>query len=165
MRWTAVAGHVAALLVISGCAYGYRSAVVGGYSADSRPDASYFCYDCHGYRFFDPYYDWCVHYGFRYRWADHAQVGRLYRERYVRIRVTHPEYGRYRYRPGYRASTRYREALDYDAWRRGANGRIDRPHPAGRKSIKNAPKKRGGKDHGPNERRGDEMSSSRRGGT
>jgi len=123
MRWTSVAAVVAALLGLSGCVYGYRAAFVQArYSGESRPDASYYCYDCHGYRFFDPYYDWCSYHGFRYRWADHPRAGLLYRERYVRIREIHPEYGRHRYRPGYRASSRYREAPDYETWRREGGG-------------------------------------------
>ncbi len=156
MRWTAAAGLLAALFGLSSCVYGYRTVFGARYSTGSRPDASYYCYDCHGYRFFDPYYDWCAHYGFRYRWTDHPGVVTLYRARYVRIRETHPEYGRYRYRPGYRASTRYREERDYEAWRRGgADSRsIERPDRVKHRSGPPATKERGEKDKGSKERKG-----------
>ena len=118
MRWTTSVGVVFVLLAISGCVYGYRSANISGrYSTASRPHGSYFCYDCHGYRYFDPYYDWCAGYGFRYRWNQYPKTLAVYRERYVRIREAHPEYGRYRYKPGYRNSGRYKEARDYEVWR------------------------------------------------
>ena len=118
MRWTRWAGVSAGLLALSGCGYGYRMvAVQARYSTDSRPDASYFCYDCHGFRYFDPYYDYCVRYGFQYRWARHPQVVTIYRDRYVGIKESHPDYGRYRYRDGYRAEPRYHEPKDYEAWR------------------------------------------------
>jgi hypothetical protein len=120
MRWTRAVATMAGLLVLAGCGYGYgfrMAAVSPRYSTDSRPDGSYFCYDCHGYRYFDPYYDYCDGNGFRYRWADHPRVMAIYRDRYVRIRERHPDYGRYRYREGYRASQRYREPADYERWR------------------------------------------------
>jgi hypothetical protein len=88
-----------------------------------RPHPSYYCYDCHGYRFFDPYYDWCAGYGFRYAWGGHPEVMGLYRTRYLRIKESNPEYGRYRYRSDYRASRRYREPRSYEAWQSGASGR------------------------------------------
>lgn len=123
MRWTTGIGLVAGALALSGCVYGYRTVSLGGrYSMESRPDGSYYCYDCHGYRFFDPYYDYCSYYGFRYRWGEHPRAGALYRQRYVRIRQAHPEYGRYRYQEDYRASTRYRAPADYDEWRRAGEG-------------------------------------------
>jgi hypothetical protein len=134
MRWTGWASLAACLLGLSGCVYAYRTVFVEArFSRASRPHASYFCYDCHGYRFFDPYYDWCVPYGFRYGWPAHPQVIALYRERYVRIRERHPEYGRYRYRPGYKSSPRYREGRDYEAWRSGSRGQKDRPSQVERK--------------------------------
>lgn len=120
MRWTTWTSIAAGLLTLAGCGYGYRHRMVGvqaGYSADSRPDASYFCYDCHGYRYFDPYYDYCVGRGFQYRWANHPRAIAIYRDRYVRIKESHPDYGRYRYREGYRAAPRYREPRDYQEWR------------------------------------------------
>lgn len=155
-------GLAAGLLGLSGCYYGYQAAYFGSpYSTASRPHASYFCYDCHGYRYFDPYYDWCASYGFRYAWTAHPQVVHLYRERYVRIRVQHPEYGRYRYQPGYRSSTRYREERDYDDWRSRRSGSSERHPGMERKSRGTAPQekehqKRGRerKERGaPNERR------------
>jgi hypothetical protein len=126
LRWTRWSGLVAGLGILSGCAYGYRGvAQEGRYSSASRPDASYYCYDCHGYRYFDPYYDWCVRYGFRYAWNDHPRTTSVYRQRYVRIKESHPDYGRYRYPAGYRRDTRYREARDYDSWRSRPRERDD----------------------------------------
>jgi len=114
-RWGAVA---LGLLALGGCAYGFRTeAVSARYSPRTRPDASYFCYDCHGYRYFDPYYDYCMGYGFRYHWPEHPRTVVVYRDRYVRIKRDHPDYGRYRYRDGYRAEPRYREPRDYETWR------------------------------------------------
>ena len=95
MRWTGGVGLAVGALALSGCVYGYRTVSFGGrYSMDSRPDGSYYCYDCHGYRFFDPYYDYCSYYGFRYGWDEHPGAATVYRQRYVRIRQAHPEYGR-----------------------------------------------------------------------
>lgn len=163
MRWTSWAGLATGLLGLSGCVYGYRTMFVESrYSSASRPDATYFCYDCHGYRFFDPYYDWCVAYGFRYRWPAHPQVMSLYRERYVRIREQHPEYGRYRYRPGYKSSTRYRESRDYEAWRSGRSGARGRP-PGIERKDRRSQEDRDRRD-GPRERREKGSGKERRSG-
>ena len=120
MRWTGWAALLASAFSLGGCVY-YGSMVHANYSRSSRPHASYYCYDCHGYRYFDPYYDYCVSYGYRYRWTDHPRVISLYRERYVRIRENHPDYGRYRYAPDYRASSRYREERRYENGTRTEN--------------------------------------------
>jgi hypothetical protein len=118
MRGTRFVGAAAGLLLLSGCVYGYQSvAAREDYSPSGRPEASYYCYDCHGYRYFDPYYDWCVNYGFLYRWTEHPRARALYRSRYVRIKESHPDYGRYRYRDGYRSEERYRQSVDYERWR------------------------------------------------
>lgn len=118
MRWTGWIAVAAGLLVLAGCGYGYRTlGAQARYSAASRPESSYFCYDCHGYRYFDPYYDFCETQGFRYRWANHPRSMIVYRDRYVRIKEAHPDYGRYRYRPGYQSASRYREPRDYASWR------------------------------------------------
>jgi len=166
MRWTTSVGLIAGLLVLSGCVYGYRSVSVGGrYSTASRPSGSYFCYDCHGYRYFDPYYDWCANYGFRYRWAQHPQTLALYRERYVRIREVHPEYGRYRYRTGYRGSTRYREGRDYEAWRsEGARERSIERSSRRRDGSESTPPRERGKSGKKQRKDGDRKSSPGRGG-
>lgn len=117
--WTRWAAMTAAVALTSGCVAAYRTTIgAGRYSVVSRPHSSYYCYDCHGYRFFDPYYDWCTYYGFRYRWAQHPRAMAVYRERYVRIRENHPEYGRYQYRGDYRGSRRYRQERDYETWQR-----------------------------------------------
>jgi hypothetical protein len=118
-RWTAA---VAVLLAAAGCASGARMATVEP-GPSGRPDASYYCYDCHGYRYFDPYYDWCAGYGFRYGWSAHPGVMELYRARYLGIRESHPEYGRYRYHAGYQETRRYREPASYEAWKARGDGR------------------------------------------
>jgi len=143
MRWTGWAGLAAIVIGLSGCYYGYQTVYhENRYSASSRPHSAYYCYDCHGYRYFDPYYDWCANYGFRFRWAAYPQVVHLYRERYVRIREQHPEYGSYRYRPGYRASTRYREERDFESWRSGRKGSSERPPGLERRRRKAAPQEK-----------------------
>ena len=166
MRWTTVMASAAVLLGLSGCVVAYQAAYGRAwYSGDSRPEGSYYCYDCHGYRYFDPYYDWCSRYSFRYRWADHPRALGVYRERYVRIRETHPEYGRYRYQPGYRASGKYREPLDYETWRgtgretgsRRGRGEIDRGRedgPPGREQREGGKKERRGSGRKPGSWRG-----------
>src|SRR5262245_27812335 len=163
MRWTGWIAIVGGLLALVGCGYGYRTILVQGrYSASSRPDASYFCYDCHGYRYFDPYYDYCDGQGFRYRWADHPRAMIVYRDRYVRIKEAHPDYGRYRYRSGYKSADRYRDPRDYESWRRDVNvgsapevkpGRDrkvrekDVPEP-GKKKDRKGEKRKGPRDEG-----------------
>ena len=143
MRWSRWVVLAAAVFGGSGCYYGYSQVWFGSpYSMASRPHASYFCYDCHGYRYFDPYYDWCTSYGFRYAWSAHPQVVRIYRERYVRIREQHPEYGRYRYRPGSRSSPRYREERDYDRWKSGRPDSPARPREYERRSRERAPEEK-----------------------
>ena len=120
MRWTRWTAITAGLLTLAGCGYGFRMiALQPRYSTDSRPHPSYFCYDCHRYRYFDPYYDYCANYGFRFGWSDHPQARVIYRERYVQIKETHPDFGRYRYREGYRAGPRYKDPRDYALWRSG----------------------------------------------
>ena len=124
MRWTRGAAVVAALAALPGCAVWMESRVPAGNAYDpvTRPASAYYCYDCHGYRYFDPYYDWCVAYGFRFAWDHHPETVRAYRERYVRIKEQNPGFGRYRYRTGYREARRYREPQDYDSWRVGPGG-------------------------------------------
>lgn len=163
MRWTGWVGLVAGLAGLSGCYYGYRTVrLEGRYSTASRPHPTYYCYDCHGYRYFDPYYDWCTYYGFRYRWTAHPQVVHLYRERYVRIREQHPEYGRYRYRPGYKSTTRYREERDFDKWRSGRSGSSDRSPGVERKRRKDSSQEKDPHRERPRERREREGSKERR---
>lgn len=176
MRWTRWTSLAAGLLAVAGCGYGFRMvSATSHYSTDTRPDASYFCYDCHGYRYFDPYYDYCDGYGFRYRWSRHPRAMAVYRDRYVRIKESHPDYGSYRYREGYRATPRYQEPRDYDVWRgRGA----EKPAPGvstdrkgrGREKQKEKDRDNPGKRKGRkgDERKGPRDSESRpslRGGT
>src|SRR5262249_33866357 len=119
-RWIAA---MAAAFTVAGCAAGVRMAAVDAGHASGRPHPSYYCYDCHGYRYFDPYYDWCAGHGFRYPWSSHPEVIDLYRARYLRIRESHPEYGRYRYRGDYREGRRYREPTSYEVWKFREEGR------------------------------------------
>src|SRR3990172_2540103 len=151
MRWTRAMGIAAGLLTLAGCGYGYRMvAVQARYSTASRPHASYFCYDCHGYRYFDPYYDYCANYGFRYRWSEHPQARVIYRDRYVRIKETHPDYGRYRYREGYRAGSRYREPRDYELWRSGVK---EKPAPEAAAGRKDKAREKQGREKGSKDER------------
>jgi hypothetical protein len=122
VRWTQAAGAVVALTLLPGCAawIGFRHPVTARHDVARRPARSYYCYDCHGYRYFDPYYDWCAGYGFRYAWDRHPETVRVYRQRYVRIKEQNPTYGRYRYRTDYRETRRYKQPRDYDLWRRSA---------------------------------------------
>jgi hypothetical protein len=132
--WTRWAATLAALFALSGCMAGFGATRLYTHNAaTSRPHPSYYCYDCHGDRYFDPYYDWCAGYGFRYAWGAHPEVVGLYRQRYLAIKQRHPEYGHYRYRSGYRETRRYREPADYDAWRRGESaGPRDKERVTGR---------------------------------
>ena len=118
MRGTEWVGLVAGLALLSGCIYGYSGSIMAArYGPSSRPDPSYYCYDCHGYRYFDPYYDWCTNYGFIYPWRSHPRVINQYRNRYLRIRRTDPTVGRYNYPEYYRERPRYRNPRDYESWR------------------------------------------------
>lgn len=120
MRWTRWAVLAAIVALLPGCAVWLdaRYPVLSlGYARQGRPTASYYCYDCHGLRYLDPYYDWCPGRGFRYAWDRHPETVRLYRERYVRIKEQNPSFGRYRYRADYRDQRRYREPVDYETWR------------------------------------------------
>jgi hypothetical protein len=137
MRWTGWVALLGSAMVLGGCVYGYGTLAQASYSKSSRPHPSYYCYDCHGYRYFDPYYDYCVSNGFRYPWSEQPRVVSLYRERYVRIRQNHPDYGRYRYAPDYRSSSRYREGKRYENGRPASSeGRKGRRRDAERKETR-----------------------------
>jgi hypothetical protein len=120
-------GLLAAAALLSGCWYAYGSLAAGPrYGIANRPHPSYYCYDCHGYRFFDPYYDWCPNYGFVYRWERSPRVVALYRERYLALKRKDPTLGRFQYPNGYRVSRRYREPRDYETWLRTRESKQDR---------------------------------------
>jgi hypothetical protein len=128
---------MAGIIALTGCVYGYRSvAVKSSYSAERRPDPSYYCYDCHGYRYFDPYYDWCNGYGFRYRWDRHPNAVSVYRKRYLGIRRANRDFGRYTYPEDYRVRPSYRAPRDYESWKLEERQRLDENYraPEGRKS-------------------------------
>jgi hypothetical protein len=118
VRATSGVGLMAGILALTGCVYGLHSADMGPrYAVERRPDPTYYCYDCHGYRYFDPYYDWCTENGFRYRWDAHPRAVAVYRQRYLRIRRANRDYGRYTYPEDYRFRPRYRDPKDYEEWR------------------------------------------------
>ena len=167
MRWTGWIGICAGLLALAGCGYGYRAIVVQArYSTASRPDASYFCYDCHGYRYFDPYYDYCDGQGFRYRWADHPRSMVIYRDRYVRIKEAHPDYGRYRYRQGYKSAERYRDPRDYESWRHEVKpGSAPETKQAGEREVREKAREKDDQEPGTKkERKGDKRKGDKRKG-
>jgi len=119
MVWGRPVGLLAALALFAGCAYAVRSTrPTAFYASANRPEPGYYCYDCHGYRCFDPYYDWCPYHGFVYRWERSPALVRIYRERYVALKSTDRRLGRLRYAEGYRATRRYREPVSYDVWLR-----------------------------------------------
>jgi len=142
VRWTQVAGAAAMVAVLPGCAawMGTRYPAAVAHASAGRPVPSYYCYDCHGYRYLDPYYDWCAGYGFRYAWDRHPEAVSAYRQRYVRIKEENPSFGRYRYPEGYREQRRYREPKDYDSWRIGTGPE----RPAGPGDVKVREKDRRG---------------------
>jgi hypothetical protein len=162
MRWTWMATAAAALLLLlPGCAgWGrMRHPVAARSAAAGRPTASYYCYDCHGYRYLDPYYDWCPGHGFRYAWDRHPETVRVYRERYVRIKEENPSFGRFRYRAEYRDERRYREPTDYESWRSGTGS--SQPASPERVKVREQDRHQPGKTSEPNQRR-DRKASTRR---
>jgi len=122
---------VVALPLIGGCvAYLHTTLpiVVGGdhYGHPAyygRPSPQYYCYDCHGYTYFDPYYDYCVYYGFRFSWNNYPSVTRYYREHYDVIHRDTPHFGEYKYKPDYRRDYQYSRPPDYQTWKRTEGGR------------------------------------------
>jgi hypothetical protein len=118
---------VAAVLFPGGCvayAHATLSIVVdtegyrGHHGYYARPHPQYYCYDCHGYSYFDPYYDYCVYYGFRFRWDSYPSMRRYYREHYPVIVKRTPHYGEYEYKPDYRRDSRYGKPPDYETWKK-----------------------------------------------
>jgi len=118
---------VAALPFVGGCvAYVHTTLPIvidtEGYHGHrgyyARPHPQYYCYDCHGYAYFDPYYDYCIHYGFRFRWDSYPSLRRYYREHYPVIVKKTPHYGEYKYKPDYRRNRSYQKPPDYETWKR-----------------------------------------------
>ncbi len=115
MGWLRPIGLIIGLAVLSGCVEAYRSVrPEPRLYAAARPAPGYYCYDCHGYQYLDPYYDWCPPNGYRIRWAQSPQLMRAYRERYVALKERDRKLGQYRYADRYRSTHRYREARDYE---------------------------------------------------
>jgi hypothetical protein len=150
---------LAVLALVPGCAVWMGTRVPAELRSASlgRPTPSYYCYDCHGYRYLDPYYDWCPGHGFRYAWDRHPETVRVYRDRYVRIKEQNPTFGRYRYRADYREQRRYREPRDYELWR-GGSGASKSPTPAGVK-VREQDRHEPGKTSEPKKRRDRERPS------
>ena len=98
--------------LVAGCASAYGPSVGVGFTYASprggRPHPDYYCADCHGVRYFDPYYDLCMRYGYRFAWREEPQVVDVYRRDYVAIRRSDPSVGRYRYPRGAREDARKR---------------------------------------------------------
>jgi hypothetical protein len=122
-----VAACVAALPAIVGCVayvHGGFPIVIGSrhpYYYDhyyhARPHSSYFCYDCHGYTYFDPYYDYCVNFGFRIDWRHHTPLWRYYSRHHDRI-VIKRGFPQYRYKYDYREGPRYKGPVNFEQWRK-----------------------------------------------
>ncbi len=83
----------------------------------ARPHSNYFCYDCHGYTYFDPYYDYCSNFGFRIDWGHHTPLWRYYTRHHDTIvwRMGHPQY---RYKYDYREGPRYKSPMNFEQWRK-----------------------------------------------
>jgi len=83
----------------------------------ARPHSSYYCYDCHGYTYFDPYYDYCVNFGFRVDWGHHTPLWRYYNRHHDTI-VMKMGYPAYRYKYDYREGPRYKRSVNYEQWKK-----------------------------------------------
>ena len=100
-------GRIDAPRALAGRGASVRIAVAGpGHPATGRPHPSDYCYDCHGYRYFDADYDWCVGDGFDDGRGRHPEVTTLERARCLGIRESDPECAL----PG---------TVSDEAWRRG----------------------------------------------
>ncbi|KPJ59257.1 MAG: hypothetical protein AMJ46_11840 [Latescibacteria bacterium DG_63] len=121
LPYTLLFASIAALPVLCGCVAHVHTRFPFYFHAHDyhyRPHPKYFCYDCHGYRYFDPYYDYCAHFGFRMRWDRYSSL-RSYHRRYLpRIRRITPHFGEYKYKPGYRKDAQYKSPVDYNRWKK-----------------------------------------------
>lgn len=117
-----VAACAAALPVVVGCVayvHGGFPIVIGSphHQYYARPHASYYCYDCHGYTYFDPYYDYCLNFGFRVDWGRHTPLWRYYSRHHDTI-VMKMGYPAYRYKYNYREGPRYKSSVNYEKWKK-----------------------------------------------
>ena len=103
-----LAGLVGVGLAAAGCAGFYAESVRVAYLDGGRPHPAYYCADCHGVAYFDPYYDVCLEYGYFFDWRYQPDVRRVWRRDYVAIRRAYPNVGRFHYRPRYREEVRAR---------------------------------------------------------
>jgi hypothetical protein len=145
-------------LLVSGCAGG--AAVGGGVSlgyasGGGRPHPRYYCADCHGVSYFDPYYDLCLNYGYRFDWRRQPEVTAAYRRDYAAIKRADPSIGSYRYPRGSKEETRKR-LVDTD----GRMPRYENAAPPAKGKGSNGPP-RGPKVTGPRSK--DERTSPPRG--
>jgi hypothetical protein len=90
----------------------------GHYHHAPRPHSSYYCYDCHGYTYFDPYYDYCMHFGFRVNWGHHTSLWRYYTRNNDTIRVKIKAPPKYKYTRNYRETVRYKSPVNYQKWKK-----------------------------------------------
>ena len=117
-----LAACVVALPALVGCVAYVQGAfpiVIGSphsYYHNARPHSSYYCYDCHGYTYFDPYYDYCANFGFRIDWGRQTPLWRYYTRHYDTI-VTRTGYPQYRYKYDYREGPRYKRSVNYERWK------------------------------------------------
>jgi hypothetical protein len=118
---------IAAVPILGGCiAYVHTSLPIvigtedyhGYHGYYGRPHSQYYCYDCHGYTYFDPYYDYCVHYGFRFSWSSYPSLRRYHREHYPLIVKNTPHFGEYKYKADYRRNPKYERPPDYQTWKK-----------------------------------------------
>jgi hypothetical protein len=136
---------VAAVPLVSGCIAHVHTRFPVVFHAryhNYRPHPRYYCYDCHGYRYFDPYYDFCDHFGFRFRWDRYSSLRDYHRRHYRRIRRVTPHFGEYKYKPDYRRHPMYKRPLDYEKWKRtdGRNFYSNRKRSGEEKSHQNQKK-------------------------
>jgi len=123
-----LAACAAALPVLVGCVayvHGGFPIVIGSPHHDyddyhpyyhPRPYSSYFCYDCHGYTYFDPYYDYCANFGFRIDWGHRTPLWRYYTRHHNTIvwKMGHPQY---KYKYDYREGPKYKSPSSYERWK------------------------------------------------
>ncbi|MFH0778245.1 MAG: hypothetical protein V2A71_06390 [Candidatus Eisenbacteria bacterium] len=119
-----------------GCVAHFRAdfpfVIRGSYYHHARPHPHYYCYDCHGYRYFDPYYDFCANYGFRMRWDRYPSLWTYYERHHVTIERERSYFSRYKYKPGYKSLPLYKRPTDYRKWEKSGG----RTYYQGKESIK-----------------------------
>lgn len=110
-------------LVAGGCVAYIHTRVpivvgAGPHYYHGRPHRNYVCYDCHGYTYFDPYYDFCVQYGFRVNWDRSTSLYKYYWRNRAAIRTKPGWSSKYKYRADYRFAPKYKTPTDYETWKK-----------------------------------------------